>query len=399
MPTLNTFARKVAIAVVVLVPFARLGYAQAPAPQAQPSPPPTLRSPEVSADGRITFRLAAPSAQAVSVHVDAFKDPFALQKGDGGVWTFTTNPMPPDLYGYWFEVDGLHLLDPLNTAIKPNLLTLSNVAHVPGASPSPWEASDILHGAVHHHFYHSAIVGDDRDFYVYTPPGYNAADAKQYPVLYLLHGYSDDASGWTSVGKANLILDSLIASGKAKPMLIVMPLGYGAPEIVQRTPSSSTGFNNTELRQRNYDRFRQALMDEVMPAVEKTYRVLPDRNNRAIAGLSMGGAETLLTGLNRLDSFSYIGAFSAGGLGSDYEQAFPQLQASANSQLHLLWIACGTEDRLITPNRQVIAWLKGKGIKVTAVETPGMHTWMVWRRNLIAFAPLLFGDAGTRAGQ
>jgi enterochelin esterase-like enzyme len=367
--------------------------------QAQQGPP--ITSPDVGKDGRVTFRFHDPSAQAVLLHVDAFKDPFTMQKQSDGTWSFTSEALSPDLYGYWFEADGVHVLDPLNTAIKPNLLSLTNVVHVPGATPLPWETSDVLHGTVHHHFYHSAIVGDDRDFYVYTPPRYNPAEATKYPVLYLLHGYSDDASGWTAVGKANLILDNLIAQGQAKPMIVVMPLGYGAPEIVQRAPASSAGFNNTELRERNFDRFRQTLIDEVIPEVERTYRVNGDVGARAIAGLSMGGAESLLTGLNRLDKFSYIGAFSAGGLGSDYDLAFPQLQSSANGRIHLLWIACGTEDRLITPNRQTIAWLKGKGIQLTPVETPGMHTWLVWRRNLAAFAPLLFraGETSSSSGE
>jgi enterochelin esterase family protein len=212
-------------------------------------------------------------------------------------------------------------------------------------------------------------------------------------VLYLLHGYSDDASGWTQVGKANLILDSLISEGKARPMIVVMPLGYGAPEIVHFTPGTPPPFSNTELRQRNFDRFTAALLDEVMPAVEKTYKVDTSRDARAIAGLSMGGAESLLTGLNRLDKFSYVGAFSAGGLGDDFATQFPQLKTASHVGIHLLWVACGTEDRLITPNRRFIEWLKGQGLQVTAIETPGMHTWMVWRRNLTAFAPLLFRTA------
>jgi enterochelin esterase-like enzyme len=376
------------------IAFAILGSALACPGQTAPS----LRSPEVQTDRRVTFRLAAPSAQAVSVQLDAFKDPFPMQKGTDGVWTYTTAALEPDLYGYRFKVDGVQTLDPLNTAIKPNLLSLTNVVDVRGDSPMPWEQTDIRHGSLHHHFYHSSIVGDDRDYFVYTPPDYDSNTSTKYPVLYLLHGYSDDASGWSAVGKANLIMDTLIAQGKTKPMIIVMPLGYGAPEIVQRAPASGGGFNNVELRTRNFDRFRQALIDEVIPQVEQQYRADPSRDARAIAGLSMGGAESLMTGLNRLDKFSYIGAFSAGGLDSDYNKVFPQIQSSATGRIHLLWIACGTEDRLITPNRELIAWLKNKGVQLTPVETPGMHTWMVWRRNLITFTPLLFkADAGVAA--
>jgi enterochelin esterase-like enzyme len=358
--------------------------------QQQPAP---VVSPDVHPDGRVTFRLRDPNAKNVTVSLEGRKDPLTLQKDESGVWSVTTDALTPDLYGYSFDADGLHLLDPSNTEIKPNLLQLSNVVHVTGSSPAPWDVTDIPHGTVHRHFYHSSIVGDNRDFYVYTPPGYDPTADTRYPVLYLLHGYSDDASGWTQVGKANLILDSLISEGKARPMIIVMPLGYGAPEIVHPTPGAPPPFSRHDLRDRNFSRFTQALLDEVIPKVEKSYKVDTDREARAIAGLSMGGAESLLTGLNHLDKFAYVGAFSAGGLGEDFAAQFPQLKSASHAGLHLLWIACGTEDRLITPNRQVIAWLKDQDLQVTPIETPGMHTWMVWRRNLTAFAPLLFRAA------
>jgi len=361
--------------------FAVLALAQ------QPRPP--IISPEVHADGSVTFRLLSPNAQKVTVGLEGVKDPLAMQKDDQGVWSVTTEILAPDLYGYSYNVDGVHFLDPSNTEIKPNLLGLSNVVHVPGAATLPWEPSDIPHGVIHHHFYKSSVVGDNRDFYVYTPPGYDANAKTRYPVLYLLHGYSDDASGWTAVGKANLIMDSLIAQNKVQPMIVVMTLGYGAPEIVHPTPGASP-FNNTALRDRNFSYFRTALIDEVIPAVDRTYKTDSSRDARAIAGLSMGGSESLLTGLNRPDKFSWVGAFSTGGLGDDFNADFPQLSAASNSQYHLIWIACGTEDRLIALNRKLVSWAKEKGVNVTPIETPGMHTWMVWRRNLIAFTPLLF---------
>ncbi len=360
---------------------------------AQQQPPP-LQSPEVHADRSVTFRFRDPNAQKVAVNVEGAKAPLAMQKDDQGIWTATTEPLAPELYGYSFNADGVHLLDPSNTRIKPNLLSLNNEVDVPGASPMPWDLTDIPHGAVHQHFYKSSIVGDNRDFYVYTPPAYDPNGKTVYPVLYLLHGYSDDASGWTAVGKANLILDTLIAQNKAKPMIVVMPLGYGAPEIVHRPPGSGAPFNNAELREKNLTNFRSALIDEVIPAVERMYRVQSGRDSRAIAGLSMGGAESLLTGLNRLDKFSWVGAFSAGGLGGDFASDFAHLDSSANERLHLLWIACGTDDRLITANRSLVNWLKEKNIHLTQIETPGMHTWMVWRNNLIEFAPLLFRSGG-----
>ncbi len=354
---------------------------------AQQQPPPPLLSPEVHPDHRVTFRFRAPNAQEVLLSREGAQR-LPMRKDEQGVWSVTTGALEPDLYGYTFAADGVALTDPSNPLRKPNLLSNQSVVHVPGAT-LPWEISDVPHGAIHHHFYKSAVVGDHRDFYVYTPPGYDPTGKKLYPVLYLLHGFSDDASAWTAVGRAHVILDNLIAQGKAKPMLLVMPLGYGAPEIVSRGAGS---FRDPALRQRNFDRFRDALFTEVMPEVEKTYRVAKDRNSRAIAGLSMGGAESLYTGLNALSRFAWIGAFSSGGMGEDFAAAYPGLDAKANAQLRLLWIACGTEDRLIEANRKFVDWLQSKQIHLTRTETPGAHTWMVWRRNLTAFASLLFQE-------
>jgi enterochelin esterase family protein len=263
--------------------------------------------------------------------------------------------------------------------------------HVPGPASLPWEVNNVPRGAIHRHFYRSGIVGDDRDFYVYTPPGYDPAAKKLYPVLYLLHGFSDDASAWTAVGRAHVITDNLIAQGKAKTMLIVMPLGYGAPEIVSR---SGPPLRDPALRQRSYDKFRDALFTEVMPEVEKTYRVSKDRSSRAIAGLSMGGADSLYVGLNALDRFAWIGAFSSGGIAqeSEFGSIFPVLDAKANTGLRLLWISCGKDDRLIDSNRKLMDWLKSKEIRHTRIETPGAHTWMVWRRQATGRRPEYLHD-------
>lgn len=343
-------------------------------------------SPEVHSDNTVTFRLRMPNAIKVTVGLEGTQQPAEMTKDNQGVWSYTTPVLQPDYYGYEFFVDGAFVLDPGNPLMKPNLLFKSNMVHVPGQGLS-WETTDIPHGTVHHHFYHSKVVGDDRDFYVYTPPNYDPKDKKKYPVLYLLHGFSDSADGWSAVGRANIILDNLIAQGKAKPMLVVMPLGYGAPEIVSH---GFGAFNLTELRDRNFSRFTEALLTEVIPQVESSYVVDKDRNARAIAGLSMGGAESLLTGLNHLDQFAWIGAFSSGGLPEQFETKFPSLDDKANKQLHLLWIACGTDDGLIKINRQFREWLKTKNINHTDIETPGAHTWMVWRRNLTDLTSLLF---------
>jgi enterochelin esterase-like enzyme len=365
----------------------RLRAQDKPAQTPPPHRPAPLISPEVHAGGGVTFRFRAPNALEVKLEREG-AEPIAMQKDDQGIWSVTTAPLNPDYYGYSILVDGVRSLDPSNSMLVPNLLTPDSAVHVPGPLSLPWELNDVPHGEIHHHFYKSTVAGDDRDYYVYTPPGYDAtAKKKTYPVLYLLHGFSDDASGWTAVGHANVILDNLIARGKAKPMIVVMPLGYGTMEFVHL---GWNAWGHEELRARNFEKFREALLTEVMPQVESEYRITKDRNSRAIAGLSMGGSESLLTGLNNLDKFSWVGAFSSGGIPEDFQKDFPALDAKANQQLHLLWIACGTEDHLITINRNLREWLKTKGVKMTEIETPGMHTWMVWRRNLSEFTPLLF---------
>ncbi|HEX6805450.1 MAG TPA: alpha/beta hydrolase-fold protein [Terriglobales bacterium] len=344
-------------------------------------------SPEVQSDGHVIFRFKDPNAAKVEVEMEGQGPATPMQKDESGIWSATVGPLAPDIYGYAFVADGVPLIDPSNPLMKPNLLSTESAVHIPDPS-LPWEVNDVPHGRIHHHFYHSKLAGDDRDFYVYTPPDYDPRGKQEYPVLYLLHGYSDAADGWTAVGRANYILDNLIAQGKAKPMIVVMPLGYGDMEVIRRGWGS---WDDKELAARNLSRFTDMLLSEVMPQAEGGYRIKKDRQSRAIAGLSMGGAESLLTALNHLDTFAWVGAFSSGGIDlHSFDQEFPGLNADANNKLKLLWIACGTEDDLIKVNRQFKSWLKGKGVNYTDIETPGMHTWMVWRRNLAALAPLLF---------
>ncbi len=313
-------------------------------------PPARLISPEVHADGTVTFRFRAPHAYEVKLAREGAQ-PVAMEKDEQGVWSLTTAPLPPDYYGYSLIADGVRLIDPSNPLLKPNLLATENMVHVPGTPSLPWELNDVPHGEIHHEFYKSAVAGDDRDFYVYTPPGYDSAGKQAYPVLYLLHGFSDDASGWIAVGRANVILDNLIAQDKTKPMIVVMPLGYGTMDFVR--PGQNT-WADTELRDRNFKKFTEALLSEVIPKVESEYRVKRDRNAH----------------------FPFLDSETKG--------------AKANQQLHLLWIACGTDDHLITLNRSLRAWLKSRGVQHTAIETPGGHGWMLWRRNLADFASLLF---------
>jgi len=346
----------------------------------------SLVSPEVHSDKRVTFRLKAPNAKEVMLRCEGVK-PSPMQKDEQGVWSFTTEPLQPDIYAYSFTVDGLHMIDPSNPLLKYNLLNTDSQVHVAGPATLAWEINDVPHGVLHRHFYRSAIVGDDRPFVVYTPPGYDPAAKQPYPALYLLHGYSDADDAWVSVGRANILLDNLIAQGKAKPMLIVMPLGYGNKEVIA---NGWAGLRNRNAWQDSIEKFRDSLLKEVIPQVEKAYRVSSDRAGRAVAGLSMGGTQSLLTGLNNLDRFAWIGAFSSGGLDADFDKQFPAVNESINARLRLLWIGCGQQDGLVGANQKLVEWLKSKGVNPTWVETPGAHSFTLWRRYLADFTPLLF---------
>jgi enterochelin esterase family protein len=349
----------------------------------------SFQSTEVHADGSITFRYQDAAAGKVLLRLEGADKPLPMEKDDNGVWSVVTPRLPPQIYGYGFEVDGKPRLDPDNAAVKPNLISAQNTITVSGSTPQLWEARNVPHGVLHHHFYTSQVVNGlvdgQSEYYVYTPPGYDAKRGQRYPVLYLLHGWSDRANGWTAVGQANFIFDNLIAEGRLKPLLVVMPLGYGDLKFV----TSGHGVWDDDVTvDHNVSLFSQALLTEVLPQVESEYRALKDRDDRAITGLSMGGLESLSIGLAHPEQFGWVGGFSSA-VGHREQERLTALQGNG-AHLHLLWIACGTEDHLITANRKFIAWLKSRDIAVTAVETPGMHTWMVWRENLAQFAPLLF---------
>ena len=371
---------------------------------------PPIHSPEVASDRRVTFRLLAPNAATVVVR-GFTSQPLPMEKDNTGLWTATTEPLKPDLYAYTFVVDGLSILDPSNTMLRPMYHRLGlNAFLVPG--DNPWTPlPNAPRGAVSHHFFYSALAKDDRDFFVYTPPNYDPKRKRPYPVLYLLHGLGDEANAWTEVGAANVILDTLINEGKAEPMIMVNPLGYGNAD-------GPSGHRREDM----LPNFVRILIEEVMSQVEKKYNASTKRADRAVAGLSMGGAEAALTGLDHLDRFAWIGSFSgaynlwpltrpaeekelagepAPGKSIDPQRLrlqvselpnqFPTLDGKANAQIKLLWIAVGTEDGLIHVNEQFKAYLDSKGVKVTFTEVPGMgHVWPLWRQNLADFAPLIF---------
>ena len=373
--------------------------AQAPAtpegptatPRRMPAPPPAWPSTVVNPDKSITFRLNYPTAKQVSVATDALLQNLAMTQGPDGVWTATTPPLAPEYYGYTFVVDGVKILDPLNRNTHVNFVDLYSDILVPGTPPEPWELTNIPHGDVTRHLFTTHIglhYPDDQTAYVvYTPPGYDAKRKGGYPVLYLLHGFSDTEDGWVSTGRANLMLDRMLADGKIVPMIVVMPRGYGDFDVV--APQRPTGAVATGINDRNITLFGKTLTDEIIPSVEREYNVAKGRENRAIAGLSMGGQESTTLGLTHPELFAWVGGMSSAVPRSDYDTHFPGLDAK-KANLRLLWIACGADDRLITSNRAFVAWAKQKGLPVTAVETPGAHTFVVWRDDLLAFAPLLF---------
>jgi enterochelin esterase-like enzyme len=365
---------------------------QTPAPVAAPPPAPLL-SHEVHADDTITFRYAAPSATAVQVSIDAYPKPLSMTKDADGVWAVTTPALPPEYYGYRFIQDGLDKLDPLNSDTLQNYVSLGDVVLVPGHPAKPWELTAAPHGRVDHHLYTTHVaknLAENQEAYVvYTPPGYDAKHKGGYPVLYLLHGWSDTETGWTANGHADLILDRMLSESKAVPMIIVMPLRYGNLNFV--THGFQVWQEPAKVSE-NTDLYSKMLLTEIIPAVDHEYNVAPGRENRAIAGLSMGGLESLTIGLNHPEEFAYVGGMSAavfGGNTSAFEKEIPHADAK-KADLKLLWIACGKTDGLFASNQEFIEWTKTKGFAPVAVETPGAHTWLTWRINLLQLTPLLF---------
>jgi enterochelin esterase-like enzyme len=351
--------------------------------------------PQVNPDHSITFRYANSGATKVELASDMLHGKkLPLLRGADGVWTVTTAPADPEIYGYNFVVDGVNTLDPLNSSARRNYVSLTDNILVPAQPPAPWELADVPHGRVDSYNYTTHVVKglpeNQSSYVVYTPPGYDEHRKAGYPVLYLLHGWSDFADGWTSVGHANYIFDSMLAAGKIVPMIVVMPFGYGDMDFVigEKGP-----WQNPVRIDANVAGFSQAFETEVMPAVERQYNIAKGRENHAIAGLSMGGLESLYVGLNHTEQFAWVVGMSSAIHMRHFDEHLPSLataDAAKKANLRLLWVACGTGDSLIQPNRDFVAWARTKGLPITAVETPGEHTWLVWRDNVLHFAPLLF---------
>jgi len=353
-------------------------------PPARPVTPPPVISPELLADRRVTFRVRAPKANEVTVSGEWGGTPQALTKDEQGIWSATIGPLAPEIYGYNFNVDGLRMADPGNSALKPMRSPTTSILEVPGQPPLLHEFQDVPHGTVRHHWYASKSLGVRRSLHVYTPPGYDKETQARYPVLYLFHGSGDNDGTWAVLGRAHLILDNLLAQGMVKPMIVVMTDGHAAlPQV--------TGGVTANTISRNVEDFGRDLLKDVLPFVEASYRVKKERTQRAIAGLSMGGGQSLTIGLNHLDLFAWVGGFSS--FLRNPETTIAKALADAkgtNEKLKLLWIACGKDDRLVEQAQQMSALLKQKDIRHEFLATAGNHSWPVWRRYLADFAPLLF---------
>lgn len=348
-----------------------------------PGGAPAVRSPEVTSDRRVTLRLAAPKASEVKLTCECLSEARAMQKDDKGIWSVTIGPLEPDIYEYEFSVDGVTIIDPRNEKVKTNSRpsVISSLLEVPGTAPLFYDVKPVAHGAVEIRWYQSKATNGVRRLHVYTPPNYERSTAR-LPVLYLLHGADGDDAAWAAFGKANQILDNLIAEKKMAPMVVAMPFGYAYPPV--------QGVAGDKQRAD----FEKDLTDNIIPFVQGNYRVFADREHRALMGLSMGGGQALNIGLRRLDLFSRVGGFSAAvPRGAAGQSSFKDVVADAkkvNGSLRLLWIGCGTEDGLFAPNKEFSEFLTTNGVTHTFHPSGGAHTWSVWRRYLLEVAPKLW---------
>jgi enterochelin esterase-like enzyme len=346
---------------------------------------PAVVSPEVAADRRVTFRILAPEANSVSLtgtDIPGNGQGAKMTKGGSGVWEVTLGPIGPGAYRYTFNVDGVATVDPRSPVFSESNNNIWSLVYVPGSDFM--DTREVPHGAVAAVTYYSTTLKRARRMHIYTPPGYETGEGK-FPVFYLLHGASDSDDSWSSVGRAGFIIDNLIAAKKAKPMIVVMPAGHTQVSGVRGGAS---------------DEFVNDFLQDIMPYVDKNYRVYSDGTHRAIAGLSMGGSQTLNIALPHLRDFAYIGVFSSGLFGAGrgeagaaaWEQEHLSVldNADLKKDLKLFWFSTGKDDFLSATSTATVDMLKKHGFNVVYHRTEGGHTWINWRNYLNEFAPQLF---------
>jgi enterochelin esterase family protein len=342
--------------------------------------------PQIHPDRRVTFRVKAPNAKSVAVAGRAEDSgmngnkPCEMTRGENGVWTVTTDPVRPGFHYYELIIDGVRGNDPASETYFGWGQQTSGL-EVPDPALDFYAAKDVPHGEVRIRWYPSRVTGTTRRVFVYTPPGYDRDPQQRYPVLYLQHGAGESERGWTLQGRANFILDNLIAAGKAKPMLIVMENGYA---------SKAGGAPGAGAR--GNDAFGELVVRDLVPLIDGCYRTIADRDHRAIAGLSMGAGQALQIGLGNLDLFAYVAAFSGGARGFDPQTSFGGVLAdpAKASRLRLLWLGYGAEDRGYASGKACHEALAAAGIRHVWFEGPGSHEWQVWRKHLQDLAPRLF---------
>ncbi len=405
---MKRFALSMTAAALLLLPAA---YAQQAAPGRGAAPPRPV-SPEIHADRTVTFRLFAPKANEVTLNGswEGARD-IKMSKDDGGIWSVTAGPLGAQLWGYWYLVDGVKALDPGNGETQRDGSRIDNLLMISGPESDLWDFKNVPHGTIHTVWYPSPTLKQDRRrMYIYTPPGYEANQTR-YPVLYLLHGGGGDEDAWVTMGRANVILDNLIAAGKAKPMIVVMPNGnaaqtvsqgyaYGptpapqavqapAPPPLQSAAGAGRGAAAARPPQPYPGSYPESLVKDVIPFVEKTYRVIANKDNRAIAGLSMGGGHTLMATNNNPGVFGYIGVFSSGPRTVDeaYEK---QLAAVKAGGVKFYWTGAGTTDMAREGTMTLHSLLEKQGFQTSYKEIPGAHYWFLWRDFLGDFGSILF---------
>lgn len=352
----------------------------APKPATVSRPRTQFLSPEVHADRRVTFRVAAPNARQVELDATLPLERTAMEKGEDGLWSVTIGPIAPGLYHYWIRVDGMNIADAMNPLLKPSRSPVRSLLEVPAEPPALHEFQDVPHGVVRMHFYVSKALGKPRKLRVYTPPGYRD-DGPPLPVLYLYPGSTNHEGSWMDEGRAHFICDNLLAAKRCLPMLVVMPDIHA---LDPRVPAG--GKDDLTL-------VDEEIVTDIIPLVDAAYRTQAERTRRALAGLSKGSIQALRTGIMHRDLFAWVGAFS--GAPREPEQLFQEAAADParfNDQMRLVWLGVGRDDFTVKGMESLHAYLDAHQIRHTWRLTEGIHEFTLWRPYLAEFVELLFRD-------